>query len=109
MAIGTITSGNPSKTNAGPWNLDLLTFPGDGAYPTGGTPGFQALVRAKLGDNRTILAVIGQDCGGYVPVYDVAADKLKVYKSAASAVPMVEVTAAANLAAVPFTVLVASM
>ncbi len=87
---------------------DVLTFAGDGAYPTGGTLGFGAAVQSFYGDGRQVLAVVGQDCGGYVPVYVPGTDALKVYKSAGSAAPMVEVSNAANLSAVTFNVLVIS-
>lgn len=109
MTVGALTLANPSKTNAGPWNLDRLTFAGDNSYPTGGTAAFQALVRAKMGDNRTVLAVLAQDCGGYFPVYDFANDKLKVYRSAGSAAPMAEVPNTTDLSGVTFNVLIASM
>jgi hypothetical protein len=110
MAIGAITV--VSKTQVtGPLNVDQISFAGDGAYPANGTPGFQALVRAALGKgNVTILYLIPQDCGGYIPVYDNVADKLKVYYSDnnnAADGPMIE-NATANLSGQTFKITVLS-
>lgn len=69
-----------------------VSFPGDGDYPAGGTPDFTELVRDAVEEymaarsdanvrgrmNFTIMALIGGDCGAYVPLYDDANDKLKV-------------------------------
>jgi hypothetical protein len=58
-----------------------------------------------------VLAVVGQDCGGYVPVYVPGTDALKVYESGvenAGKTPLAEVTAATNLSSVTFNVLVIS-
>ena len=110
MALGTITVVNKSQIS-GTLNHDQIQFAGDGAYPANGTPNFQTLVRAALGKgNVTVLYVVPGDCGGYVPVYDAAADKLKVYYSDsnnASDGPMIE-NATANLSGVTFRVVVVS-
>jgi hypothetical protein len=82
---------------------DLLTFIGDAAYPTGGSPGFAALLQSLFGDHRTPLAIISQDCAGYDAVYDPTNDKVKVY-----AANNTEVANATNLSAVTFKVLVIS-
>jgi hypothetical protein len=87
---------------------DVLTFTGDTSYPTGGTLGFGAAIKAFYGDGRQVLAVVGQDCGGYFVTYEPATDALKVWKCAGSAAPAVEVTNATNLSAVTFNVLVIS-
>ncbi len=87
---------------------DVLTFAGDTSYPTGGTVGFGAAIKAFYQDGRQVLAVIGQDCGGYVPVYLPGTDALKVYKSAGSAAAMVEVSNATDLSGTTFNVLVIS-
>jgi hypothetical protein len=109
MAIGTMTKTLDGQFgNTGPVNFNLVSFAGDGSYPTGGTAGFQATVRALFKDAREIVGIEAQDCGGYVPVYDKAADKLKVYQCAGSAAPMSEVPNATNLSAVTFRVLVRS-
>jgi hypothetical protein len=64
----------------GPVRLDLLSFAADNAYPTGGTPNFQALVRTALKvGHLELVGVVPQDCGGYQVGYDKLNDKLKVY------------------------------
>lgn len=79
MALGPITVVDKQQVN-GVLNSDEITFLGDATYPTGGTPGFQALVRKALNKgNVTIQYVVAQDSAGNTPVYDVANDKLKVY------------------------------
>lgn len=109
MAIGAITAGNAVGQEGGPISIELLSFAGDGAYGAGGTIDFTALVIAALGKgNVEILAIIGQDCGGYVPVFDKAADKLKVYEQTNVATsPLIE-TVTANLSGTTFNVLVIS-
>jgi hypothetical protein len=87
---------------------DVLTFAGDTSYPTGGTLGFGAAVKAYYGDGRQVLAVVGQDCGGYFVSYEPSTDALKVWKCAGSAAPAVEVTNATNLSGVTFNALVIS-
>lgn len=110
MAIGTITK-DEAAAGVGPVFFDRISFAADGSYPTGGTAAFQAAVQAKTGVGRAIVAIIPQDCGGYVPVYDQANDKLKVYYGdydPAAAGPMVEVPNATNLSAVTFNLVVIS-
>lgn len=117
MAIGTISlPAIAAQGNATPIYLDLLQFDGDDAYPTGGTAAFQASYRAaddavsgqSVKQAREIIAVIGQDCGGYVPVYDKANDKLKVYEEGADGGAADEVTATTDLSGTAFNVLVVS-
>ncbi len=105
MALGaaTITQQGQKRPSA-PLFADVLAFNGDGAYPSGGTAAFQAYVRAALGDNREVLAVV--DCAPnatYYPVYDKTNDKLKVYVRATG----VE-NATADISAQAFKVLVIS-
>lgn len=110
MAIGAITevAGVDGPGGNDPLFCNLISFAGDGAYAAGGTGNFQALVQAAIGSGREVLGVIGQDCGGYVPVYDKAANKLKVYEQSNTATsPLIE-TATANLSAVTFRMLVLS-
>ena len=107
MAIGTITV--TYRSTEAPF-LDLISFAGDGAYASGGTAAFEDSVQAALsgGSARKILAVVGQDCGGYVPVYDYANDKLKVYEQTDTATtPLIE-TATADLSGTTFKMLVIS-
>jgi hypothetical protein len=109
MALGAITVVESAVAD-GPVRMDLLSFAADGAYPTGGSAGFQAAVRAALNKgNLEIVGVIPQDCGGYSVTYDKAADKLKVYTNDNDNVadgPGVQVANAANLGGVTFKVLV---
>lgn len=111
MSLGTIVVDTKTETPTGPVRFDQIHFPGDGAYAAGGTPGFQALVRAKLNvGNVEILTIIPGDCGGYLPVYDKANDKLKVYygdNNNAADGPLVE-NATADLSGVTFNLTVVS-
>jgi hypothetical protein len=79
-----------------------MSFPGDGAYATGGTVGFGVSVKAKIGKSCEILQVIGGDCGVYLAQYDKTNDKLKVRKIADGAEP----TASTDLSATTFNVTV---
>lgn len=113
MAIGTGTVAvRTGHDNRGAF-IDLVSFAGDSSYPTGGTAGFEASMRAAIGrGNIDVVGVIGQDCGGYVPVYDRANDKLKVYfvnNDGASDGPMIEVAGSTDLSGVTFRVLVVSV
>lgn len=79
MAIGAITlAAQSGQKPSAPVYFDLITFPGDGAYPAGGTAGFLATFRAKVGDNREIVGVIDQSAPATVSAleYDFANDKL---------------------------------
>lgn len=110
MALGTITVPASLDNPGGPTpvQVDNISFLGDDGYATGGTAAFQASFRAVTKNNREVLAVIGQDCGGYVPVYDKANDKLKVYEEGADGGPADEVANAADLSSVTFNVTVLS-
>jgi len=109
MALGTITvTSQTVKAASAPIQAVLLSFPGDGAYPTGGTTGFRALVRAALARQVNIIGVFMADkCGGYIPLYDVANDTLMVlqgdYSESADG-PLVEVAATGDLSATTFKV-----
>lgn len=103
LAQNVTAEGPGSQQPPAPVFFNVLSLNGDSLYPTGGTPGFQMLVRALFGDNRTVLAVIAQDCGAYSCFYDAVNDKLKVLTNAG-----VEVANAFNLSAVPFNILVIS-
>lgn len=81
MSIGAVTLG----TKAGDAEfrsiaLVKVSMPGDTAYPTGGTLLVGAAIAAALGTAVTILGIIPQDCGGFVPAYLPATDALKVYE-----------------------------
>lgn len=109
MALGTITVAEGGAA-VGPLFIDRIACAGDGAYPSGGSTGFLALVQAKIGASRDILAVIPQDCGGYVPSYDHTADKLKVYyadNNNAADGPLIE-NATADLSGTTFNLVIIS-
>jgi hypothetical protein len=80
MALGAITKVKKvGQKPSAPTFCDLITFPGDGAYPAGGTPGFLALLQAAFGQARTIIAVIDQTDPGVglnFVEYDHTNDKL---------------------------------
>jgi hypothetical protein len=110
MALGTITS-RDSVAVVGPVFIDRVSFPGDSAYPTGGTTGFLAKLQAVIGADKAIVAVLPQDCGGYTPVYDYTNDKLKVYYSDnnnTSDGPAIEVPNTTDLSGTTFNVVFAT-
>lgn len=110
MALGTITITDVRETQDGGQEL-LLSFPGDGTYPAGGTPGFNALVQdaieaaaaaasdANVRGRETVevLYIVPQRAGIYVPSYDYANDKLFVYSNATDVENVV-----GNLSAITF-------
>lgn len=113
----TLTAGVTSGTGvvgigaqpSAPTFFDLMSFTGDASYGTGGFAGFGAAVKAFFKDSRQVLAVIAQDCGGYVVAYVPSTDKLKVFEqSGADDTPLDEVDATTNLSGVTFNVLVIS-
>jgi hypothetical protein len=94
--------------------VDLITFPGDTSYPTGGSADFQAFyhsaVYAATGlkpEGRAIVSAYGHGVVGgvlHTLVYDRANDKLLVYTGADGT----QVANATNLSAVTFTLTVLS-
>lgn len=82
MALGTPTLDAQAGEKPGaPTFVFNLSFLGDDSYPTGGTAAFQQFVRDALNLSPAVevMAIIPNDCDGFVPVYDKAADTLKVY------------------------------
>lgn len=78
MAIGEITSGlQTGQVPANPTFVDNISFPGDDAYPTGGSP-FEALFRTAEGKAITVLTVVTNDCGEYRVAYIPATQTLMV-------------------------------
>lgn len=116
MAIGTFTltstriGGKPST----PTIILPMTVVGDSSYPTGGTGGFMAAVKAAaitagchLGPilKTDIVGIIPKDLKGYQLGYDSSADKLIVYyfdNNGASDSAGIEVANATDLSAVTF-------
>lgn len=80
MALGAATVTNQPKAKT--LQVRSISFAGDGAYPGGGTAAFQAYCRTALGEDIDLLAVLPKGpCGGYVPLYDAANDKLLMFES----------------------------
>lgn len=84
MALGTITVAEQQRKMASaPLGVARLTFLGDDSYAAGGTVGFQALVRAALLRDVTVICVAkGGPTGVYTAIYDAASDKLYVEDAA---------------------------
>jgi len=79
MALGAITlNDRAGDVASAPLRADIISFAGDTSYPLGGSLGLEAALAAELGVTPTILAVLPQDCGQYVPAWDFANKKLKV-------------------------------
>lgn len=69
MSLGTGTRVADESTKGDKLYVDQLSFLGDDAYPTGGTPDFDGFVQALLGDARDVIAVVPGDCGDNLPIY----------------------------------------
>lgn len=105
MALGTITvTHDERKPASAPFGALELSFPGDDSYPNpGGTTGLQALVRAAVGRDVTVLGVIEIDLnGGYEAIYNKATDALQMVVKATG----VEVANGVSLAGTTFKLLV---
>ena len=103
MALGAIVKGVEVGRSGGPVVLINATIVCDDDYTTGGTVGFQAILRAALdvGDIE-ILAVVQQNIGDFRAMYDKANDKLIVDVMSAG----VEVANAADISGTTFELLV---
>jgi hypothetical protein len=103
----------PSEAGAqpsAPTFHDLVSLPGDSAYAgTGGTTGFLAAFQAATKSTRAILAILAQDCGGYLVSYAPATDKLKVWETTTGAPHvLIEVAGTTDLSGTTFNILVIS-
>lgn len=79
MTLGPISPDVLAVAGGSDVNCDVIHFIGDDDYPTGGTEEFLQAVRDALGKGDVeILAIVPQDCGGFLPVYDPSSDKLLV-------------------------------
>lgn len=106
MALGTITPGaQQGQTTMRPNFHQRVSIVGDGAYPTGGTTGFAALLNAALKSNPTILQVAGYGFTAgaitHIAQYDATNDTLKVFVLAGT-----EVVDTTDLSAVTFDLVV---
>ena len=106
MSFGTVTKVTEGGGNHAAVFLVNLTIVGDDAYPTGGTAAFQDAVRAATGNEIEVMAVVGNDCGGYIPNYDKTNDKLVVYEAGADAAALDEVTDTTDLSSTTFQLLI---
>lgn len=106
MALGTLThTSQNARSGLDVVFHDEVTLVGDASYPTGGTAGFQAAMRALTKDQREILAVIpigAQGAAGRMPVWDKANGKLMMFNGAS------EVANATDLSAITYRLLVIS-
>jgi len=108
MALGTTvtTVGQQGQTTMRPNGLIRLSFAGDSAYPTGGTPDFTAYLTAALKREVEVTQVFGygKTAGAitHIADYDATNDTLLVYVLAGT-----QASAAANLSTVTFDVIVA--
>lgn len=109
MALGAITL----QTEKGGQTLEPrykahVQLLGDSSYPTGGSPGLNALVAAALG--KTGVNIISVErvglCGGFIPVYDAANDTLLMLRTGAVSAAQEEVPNATNLSGVTLDLLV---
>lgn len=93
MALGTVVPNTAKSTKGGePVFHDYLVMPGDATYTAGGTTGFDAVIAAALGDDREVIAVVGQDCEGYVLGYLPEHDgTLSMYEAGADGAALDEV------------------
>lgn len=82
-----------------PTFVDDVTFALDASYPAGGYAGLNTLLNAATGSNRTVVEVLTSvDLSGYVPTWDAAAGKLRLFTSnGAGPAPLAEVVTATDL------------
>lgn len=103
MTLGAITRVEDVGQRGGPVIAELVNIVGDDSYPTGGTTGFTALVRAALGrGDVTILGVVQQNLSDHVARFDEANDTLTVQLMSTGA----EVANTTDLSSVQFRLLV---
>ena len=109
-ALPTITF-DSENDGQGPVFITRCHFIGVASYAVGGSTGLEAQLQAHYGDGRKIIGIIPQDCGGYVPYYTPATDKLGVYwydPTAGAAGPLPEVATTTDLHATTFNLVVLS-
>lgn len=107
-ATTAVTIGEQGETCMRPSIINRFTLDGDAAYVTGGSAGFEAIVRTIVGQRVTINAVVGHGytAGDWTHIvrYNRTADTLLVYVLATGA----QAANAADLSAVEFDITVFS-
>lgn len=87
MALGEITLITEIVGGGSPIRMAEFTIVGDSNYPSGGTAGFEATLRAAYEDQRELegslsnlrlCGIVKQDATIALPIYDRANDKLVV-------------------------------
>lgn len=109
-ALPTITFDDETD-GQGPLFVTRVHFAGVASYQVAGSTGLLTQLRAHYGDQRTIIGIIPQDCGGFVPYYTVGTDKLGAYwydPTAVSAAALPEVATTTDLHLTTFTLIVLS-
>lgn len=108
MAIGTVTVGTHNRIPLEQLHMVNVSFAGDSAYSAGGTATFSKLTAIfnAIGGKKLLAVIPVGACGGYVPRYDFANDKLMVYEGNYDAAdgPMQE-SSTSNLSGVTFQLL----
>ena len=108
MALGAASRVAAESANGERLFVDRISFAGDGAYVTGGTPDFDGTIKALLGDDRNVIAVIPGDCGNYLPLYVPAVGATPGKLLARLISTGAEAANAADLSAITFNVIVIS-
>lgn len=103
MALGAVTSLDAAAA-AGPLFIDRVSVVGDGAYPTNGSTGLQAALRALRKDGRTIVGVrqYKSSTVGYSVRYDVDNEKLVAQLEDQTSGVVAELANATNNSAVTY-------
>jgi hypothetical protein len=77
-ALGVVANVSASASQ-GPLFVDRVTLVGDALYPTAGTVGFAAALKALRGDSREIVSVVDEGVATNSIQYDKTNDKLLCY------------------------------
>jgi hypothetical protein len=78
MALGALVVVE-SVASDGPLFVDRVTLVGDGAYPTNGSAGLAAKLKAAKKDGREIVSVVDEGIATNKYEYDKANDKIKAF------------------------------
>ena len=109
LAAGITVADQGGQKQSVPLFADRISFLGEASYPTGGML-LGAGFAEKLKSGRRVLAIVAGDCGGFIPVWIPSTGAVKLYESDIDQdQPLKEVTAATNLSAVTFNLVVLSV